>query len=75
MTKILIVEDESSFSEALSFLLGKEGYEVAVAATLSADGIAVTVIVKVTAAALAVPPVTAGVSFTTYEPTTAGAFM
>jgi two-component system response regulator RegX3 len=33
MTKILIVEDESSFSEALSFLLGKEGYEVAVAAT------------------------------------------
>jgi two-component system response regulator RegX3 len=33
MTKILIVEDESSFSEALSFLLGKEGYDVAVAAT------------------------------------------
>ena len=33
MTKILIVEDESSFSEALSFLLGKEGYEVTVAAT------------------------------------------
>uniref|UniRef100_UPI0040499AC7 response regulator n=1 Tax=Candidatus Planktophila sp. TaxID=2175601 RepID=UPI0040499AC7 len=33
MTNILIVEDESSFSEALSFLLGKEGYEVAVAAT------------------------------------------
>jgi two-component system response regulator RegX3 len=33
VTKILIVEDESSFSEALSFLLGKEGYEVAVAAT------------------------------------------
>jgi len=32
MTKILIVEDESSFSEALSFLLGKEGYDVAVAA-------------------------------------------
>jgi two-component system response regulator RegX3 len=29
----LIVEDESSFSEALSFLLGKEGYDVAVAAT------------------------------------------
>ena len=38
MTKILIVEDESSFSEALSFLLGKEGYEVAVAAT-GADAI------------------------------------
>ena len=33
MTKILIVEDESSFSEALSFLLGKEGYDVAVAVT------------------------------------------
>jgi two-component system response regulator RegX3 len=31
MTKILIVEDESSFSEALAFLLGKEGYEVNVA--------------------------------------------
>jgi len=27
MTKILIVEDESSFSEAIAFLLGKEGYE------------------------------------------------
>ena len=26
MTKILIIEDESSFSEALSFLLQKEGY-------------------------------------------------
>jgi two-component system response regulator RegX3 len=33
MTKILIVEDESSFSDALSFLLGKEGYEVDVAET------------------------------------------
>jgi two-component system response regulator RegX3 len=31
MTKILIIEDESSFSEAISFLLGKEGYESAVA--------------------------------------------
>lgn len=31
MTKILIVEDESSFSEALAFLLGKEGFEVVVA--------------------------------------------
>jgi two-component system response regulator RegX3 len=30
MTKILIVDDESSFSEAISFLLGKEGYESAV---------------------------------------------
>ena len=31
MTKILIVEDESSFSEAISFLLGKEGFESTVA--------------------------------------------
>lgn len=33
MTKILIVEDEASFSEALSFLLGKEGFVVDTAAT------------------------------------------
>jgi two-component system response regulator RegX3 len=31
MTKILIVEDETSFSEALSFLLTKEGFAVTVA--------------------------------------------
>jgi two-component system response regulator RegX3 len=31
MTKILIVEDEASFSEALAFLLGKEGFETLVA--------------------------------------------
>jgi two-component system response regulator RegX3 len=31
MTKILIVEDESSFSEAISFLLSKEGFETDVA--------------------------------------------
>jgi two-component system response regulator RegX3 len=31
MTRILIVEDEQSFSEPLSFLLGKEGYETDVA--------------------------------------------
>ena len=30
MTKILIVEDETSFSEALSFLLEKEGFETQV---------------------------------------------
>ncbi|OMH23498.1 DNA-binding response regulator [Tersicoccus phoenicis] len=30
MSKILIVEDEESFSDPLSYLLGKEGYEVAV---------------------------------------------
>jgi two-component system response regulator RegX3 len=33
MTRILIVEDEVSFSEALSFLLEKEGYETRVAET------------------------------------------
>ena len=32
MTRILVVEDEKSFSEPLSFLLGKEGYAVEVAA-------------------------------------------
>jgi two-component system response regulator RegX3 len=31
MTRILIVEDEASFSEALAFLLTKEGFETAVA--------------------------------------------
>ncbi|WP_434995964.1 winged helix-turn-helix domain-containing protein [Arthrobacter sp. Ld5] len=30
MTRILIVEDEESFSDPLSYLLGKEGYEVSV---------------------------------------------
>lgn len=33
MTKILIIEDEISFSEALSFLLEKEGYSTEVAET------------------------------------------
>lgn len=33
MTRILVVEDESSFSEALEFLLGKEGFSVVAAAT------------------------------------------
>ena len=33
MTKILIVEDEASFSEALAFLLGKEGFVVDTAST------------------------------------------
>lgn len=33
MTKILVVEDEASFSEALSYVLGKEGFEVVVADT------------------------------------------
>ena len=31
MTKILVVEDEESFSEALSYLLGREGFDVTVA--------------------------------------------
>ena len=33
MTRILLVEDEASFSEPLSYLLEKEGYDVAVAET------------------------------------------
>lgn len=31
MTRILVVEDEDSFSDALAFLLTKEGFEVEVA--------------------------------------------
>jgi two-component system response regulator RegX3 len=31
MTRVLIVEDEESFSEALSFMLRREGYEVEIA--------------------------------------------
>jgi two-component system response regulator RegX3 len=33
MTRVLVVEDEESFSEALSYLLRREGYEVEVADT------------------------------------------
>ncbi|MGA8047020.1 MAG: response regulator, partial [Dermatophilaceae bacterium] len=33
MTRILLVEDEASFSEPLSYLLAKEGYDVSVAET------------------------------------------
>ncbi len=33
MTRLLVVEDEESFSEALSFMLRREGFEVAVADT------------------------------------------
>ncbi len=33
MTKVLVVEDEESFSDALSYMLRREGFEVAVAAT------------------------------------------
>ncbi len=35
MTRILLVEDEESFSDPLSYLLGKEGYDV----TVAADGL------------------------------------
>lgn len=31
MTRILVIEDEDSFSEALTYLLGREGFEVGVA--------------------------------------------
>lgn len=33
MTRVLVVEDEESFSDALSYMLRKEGFTVAVAAT------------------------------------------
>ncbi|ETK33036.1 response regulator transcription factor [Microbispora corallina] len=33
MTRVLVVEDEESFSDALSYMLRKEGFEVAVATT------------------------------------------
>ena len=33
MTRILVVEDEPSFSDALSYMLSREGFEVALAAT------------------------------------------
>ena len=33
MTKVLVVEDESSYSDALSYVLRKEGFDVAVAET------------------------------------------
>ncbi|WP_067174620.1 response regulator transcription factor [Microtetraspora niveoalba] len=33
MTRVLVVEDEESFSDALSYMLRKEGFEVVVAAT------------------------------------------
>ncbi len=33
MTRVLVVEDEESYSDALAYLLRKEGYDVAIAAT------------------------------------------
>ena len=32
MTRVLVVEDEESYSEALAYMLRKEGFEVAIAA-------------------------------------------
>jgi two-component system response regulator RegX3 len=39
MTRILVVEDEESFSDALGYMLRKEGFEVALAAS-GPDGVA-----------------------------------
>jgi two-component system, OmpR family, response regulator RegX3 len=39
VTRVLVVEDEESFSEALSYMLRREGFEVAVATT-GPDGLA-----------------------------------
>ena len=39
MTRVLVVEDEESFSDALSYMLRREGYEVSVAGT-GPDGLA-----------------------------------
>jgi two-component system, OmpR family, response regulator RegX3 len=39
VTRVLVVEDEESFSDALSYMLRREGYEVAVAGT-GPDGLA-----------------------------------
>jgi two-component system, OmpR family, response regulator RegX3 len=33
MTRVLVVEDEESFSDALSYMLGREGFDAVVAAT------------------------------------------
>ena len=33
MTRVLVVEDEESFSDALSYMLRKEGFEIAIAST------------------------------------------
>ena len=33
MTRVLVVEDEESFSDALSYMLRKEGFEVDVASS------------------------------------------
>ena len=33
MTRVLVVEDEESYSDALAYMLRKEGFEVGLAAT------------------------------------------
>ena len=33
MTRVLVVEDEESYSDALAYMLRKEGFEVSLAAT------------------------------------------
>ena len=33
MTRVLVVEDEESYSDALAYMLRKEGFDVAIAAT------------------------------------------
>ena len=33
MTRVLVVEDEESYSDALAYMLRKEGYDVAIATT------------------------------------------
>ena len=33
MTRVLVVEDEESYSDALAYMLRKEGFEVGVAGT------------------------------------------
>ena len=38
MTKVLVVEDEESFREALEFILTKEGFQVVLAPT-GTDGL------------------------------------
>ena len=49
MTRVLVVEDEDSFSDAISYLLRKEGFEVAVCAT-GGTGLGLAIVKHVTAA-------------------------
>ncbi len=49
MTRVLVVEDEDSFSDAISYLLRKEGFEVAVCAT-GGTGLGLAIVKHVMAA-------------------------